>query len=92
MNATSLIEIPDDLAAEAAQVPGLSARLIGFLQAEVSQHRKQQRPHRAQAIEIVKQAKAEAEQMKAAGVTPAEARSEFVKMYVEMIEKLADKP
>ena len=35
MNAFQLAEIPDELAAEAAQVPGLSKRLLNFLRAEV---------------------------------------------------------
>ena len=92
MNATQLADIPDDLAAEAAQVPGLSTRLFSFLRAEVSMHRKRQSRYSAQVREIAQQAKAEAERMKAAGVTPKEACAEFVKMYVELMDKLAAKP
>ena len=89
MNAITLIDIPDDLAAEAAEVPGLRERLVCFLRAEVSLHRRRQSRHSAQAREIVQQAKAEV-----AAVGPlteeakAKARQEFVLFYEELMKKL----
>lgn len=88
MNVNQLVEIPDDLAAEAAQVEGIGARLLCFLRAEVSQNRKRQSLHSAEAREIVRRAREEAEQMRAAGVTREEAMASFEKNYLEILKQL----
>ena len=92
MNALQLVEIPDDLAAEAVQVPGLPERLLSFLRAEVLLHQRRQGRYSAQAREIAQRAMAEAEQMKAGGVTPEQAKSEFGKLYAEISDQIAAKP
>lgn len=92
MNVNQLVEIPDDLAAEAAQVEGIGARLLCFLRAEVSQNRKRQSRHSAEAREIVRRAREEAGKMRAAGVTPEQARAEFATLYTEIIDQISAKP
>ena len=92
MTALHLVEIPDDLAAEAAQVPGIRERLLSFIRAEVSMHRKRQSRHSAQAREIVRRAKEQAEQMKASGVTPEQARAEFARLHSEIMEQVSAEP
>lgn len=91
MSITELADIPEDLAAEAAQVPGINTRLRFFLRAEISQHKKRQRQHSEQAKEVVRQAHAEAERLRAAGVTPEQARAEFTTLYQEMMDQIAEK-
>ena len=91
MSIHQLVDIPDDLAAEAAQVPGLHLRLLSFLRAEIAQNRKRQRQHSEQAREIVRQAHAEAEKLKAAGMTPEQARAEFSVLHQEVMEQIAAK-
>jgi len=82
-----LVDIPDDLAAEAAQVPGIHVRLLSFLRAEIAQNRRRQR----QVREVVRQAHAEAEKLKAAGMTPEQARAEFSALHQEVMEQIAAK-
>lgn len=89
MSITQLADIPDDLAAEAAQVPGIHTRLISFLRAEIAQNRRRQNQHSEQVREIVKQAHAEAEKLKAAGMTPKEARAEFSALHKQVMDQIA---
>ncbi len=91
MSIHQLVDIPDDLAAEAAQVPGIHVRLLSFLRAEIAQNRRRQRQHSEQAREVVRQAHAEAEKLKAAGVTPDQARAEFLALYKEVVAQIAAK-
>ena len=86
-----LAEIPDDLAAEAAKVPGLPERLIGFLRAEVSQHSREQRPFRVQAKDLVRQAQEDAVGLNSTGVTPEQARAEFFDLYLEVMDEVSKK-
>ncbi len=85
MSITQLADIPDDLAAEAAQVPGIHTRLISFLRAEIAQNRRRQSQHSEQVREIVRQSHAEAEKLKAAGMTPEQAWAEFSAPHKEVI-------
>lgn len=92
MSIHQLVDIPDDLAAEAAQVPGLRVRLLSFLRSEIAQNRRRQRQHSEQAREVVRQVHAEAEQLKAAGVMPDQARAEFSVLYKEVMDQIGAKP
>ncbi len=89
MSVIELADIPEELAAEAAQVPGINTRLRFFLRAEISQHRKRQRQHGSHAKEIVQRAKEEAEQLRAAGMTPEQAKAEFVQLHREIVDQIA---
>jgi hypothetical protein len=87
-NILQLADIPDDLAAEVAKLPDFPARLIGFLRTEVSRHRQDQRPFGAQAKEIVKQAREEADRLAASGMTPDQARTEFTDLYLKVMPRI----
>ena len=89
MNAAPFIDLPDDLIADAAQVPGLRMRLMSFLRAEVTQHRKRQSLHSLQAREIVRQAREEVAEMEP--LTESEkvkAKKEFVVFYDKLMTQL----
>jgi hypothetical protein len=89
MNAAPFTDIPDDLIADAAQVPGLRIRLISFLRAEVTQHRKRQNMHSLQAREIVRQAREEVAKMEPlAEDEKAQAKKEFVVFYERLMNQL----
>ncbi|NLT71285.1 MAG: hypothetical protein GXX91_11405 [Verrucomicrobiaceae bacterium] len=89
MSITSIADIPEDLAAEAAQVEGLQERLILWLRAEVTQDKKRKSRHSSQAREIVHQAMDRAEGMKAAGFDREEAMARFQKNYDSIIEQIS---
>lgn len=89
MSIHQLADIPDDLAAEATQVPGIQVRLVSFLRAEIAQNRRRQRQHSEQAREMARKGHAEAEKLKAAGVTPDQARAEFSAFHQEVMAQLA---
>ncbi|HBJ82786.1 MAG TPA: hypothetical protein DDZ88_02705 [Verrucomicrobiales bacterium] len=91
-NILQLAEIPDDLAAEAAQVPGLPVRLVSFIRAEVSQHNRRKARKSMEARKLVEQAMAEAEEMKKSGVTVEQARKDFARVYEEIMSKIEEKP
>ena len=88
INAHQLAEIPDELAAEAAQVPGLSKRLLSFLRAEVSQHRRRQSRYSAEAQQLAQASSEQACALKAAGMKPEEARAQFGKLYIEVMNDI----
>lgn len=83
------IEIPDDLALEAAGVPGLRERLLSFLKAEVLLHKREKSQRSTQAQELVSQALQDAERMREEGMTRERARAEFAKLYKEVVEYTA---
>ena len=87
-NALHLAEIPDELAAEAAQVPGLPKRLLNFLRAEVSQHRRRQSRYSPEAQQIAQASAEQAAALQAARMKPADARAEFASLYSEVINGL----
>lgn len=89
MNAAPFTDIPDDLIADAAQVPGLRIRLMSFLRAEVTQHRKRQNMHSLQAREIVRQAREEVAKMEPLTEDEkAQAKKEFVVFYERLMNQL----
>jgi hypothetical protein len=92
MTAFPIIELPDDLASAAAEVPDLQKRLVHFIRAEVSLHRRKQRKRSPEVVHAVKKAMEMAGQMQAAGFKPEQARAEFVTEYIDMMESLSNKP
>ncbi|MCB1227988.1 MAG: hypothetical protein KDK99_19435 [Verrucomicrobiales bacterium] len=88
MKLLSMVDIPDDLAAEAAQVEGLQDRLIFWLRAEVTQDRKRKSRYSAQAQEIVRGAIERAEKMKAEGFDREAAMDRFEESYGEILDQL----
>ena len=92
MSIADIAEIPSDLATEAAQVPGIGVRLISFLRAEIAQNQKRLRRHSEEARELVREAQAEAEKLKAAGMTPEQARADFLVHYNEIMNQISAKP
>lgn len=92
MTAFPQIEIPDELALEAEAVPGLRERLLCFLRAEISLHKRRQSKRSPEVLEIVKRARERAAEMRGTGVTPEQARADFLQHSVEMMDHLAEKP
>lgn len=89
MNVAPFMDIPDDLIADAAQVPGLRLRLMSFLRAEVTLHRKRQSLHSLQAREIVRQAREEvAEMPPLTDDEKAKERVEFIAFYEKLMTQL----
>ena len=87
-----LTQIPDDLAAEAAQVPGLPQRLLSFIRAEVSQHHRRRVKRSMEVEQLSREIEAEAEEMKNKGVTPEQAKKEFLELYDQMVKELECRP
>lgn len=88
MSITSLVDIPEDLAAEAAQVEGLPQRLIFWLRAEITQDKKRKSRHSAQAKEIVSRARERAQKEPMTEEEKEAARSTFVERYEQMLAGL----
>ncbi len=86
MTTFALPELPPDLAARAAEVPGLDVRLLMFIRQEVALHERRQSRYSAEAKEIVRQAKARAGELKQEGLTPERSREEFRELYKSLIE------
>ncbi len=74
-----------DLAAKAAEVPGLSTRLLLFIRQEVALHEKRQSRYSAQAKEIRRQAKEMAAEHPMSDEEKAEARRTFAQRYEHLI-------
>jgi hypothetical protein len=89
MTAFPTIELPDDLALAAAEVPGLNERLVRFIRAEVSIHRKKQRKRSPEVLEAIKKAQ---EEVAARGPLSeeekAQAKKDFVAFYEELVTQL----
>lgn len=88
MSITSLVDIPEDLAAEAAKVEGLPQRLIFWLRAEVTQDKKRKSRYSAQAEEIVRKAKERIQNQPMTEMEKEAARSSFMERYEQMMEGL----
>ncbi len=88
MTAFALPELPPDLAAKAAEVPGLDVRLLMFIRQEVALHERRQSRYSVQAREIVRQAEEQAAAEKDSGVSVEERRAEFLKLYEKIIDQI----
>lgn len=88
MSIAEIADIPADLAEEAARVPGIGVRLVSFLRAEIAQNQKRLRRHSQEARELVEQAKAEAEKVKAEGITREQVMESFEKNYFDILKQL----
>ncbi|MBK8038819.1 MAG: hypothetical protein IPK22_17060 [Verrucomicrobiaceae bacterium] len=88
MSIAEIADIPADLAEEAARVPGIGVRLVSFLRAEIAQNQKRLRRHSQEARELVEQAKAEAEKLKAEGITREQVMESFEKNYFDILKQL----
>jgi predicted nucleic acid-binding Zn-ribbon protein len=88
MSIAEIADIPADLAEEAARVPGIGVRLVSFLRAEIAQNQKRLRRHSQEARELVEQAKAEAEKLKADGITREQVMESFEKNYFDILKQL----
>jgi len=90
MNATlaSLIELPADLSEKAREVPGLQERLLRFIKMEVAMNERRQLRHSPEAVDLVKRARALAEQRKAEGVDRAEGMKAFEQNFAEITQAL----
>lgn len=92
MSAFALPELPPDLAAKAAEVPGLDVRLLMFIRQEVALYERRQSRYSAEAREILKQAKADAAAEKDSGVPFEERRAEFLKLYESILNRIPATP
>ena len=64
--------IPDDLAAQAAQVPGLERRVAQYIKLEVIQHQQRQQRYRPETLALVERARQKAAERAANGFDAAE--------------------
>jgi hypothetical protein len=85
MNASVLPELPPDLAARAAAVPGLSFRLLHFIRQEVALYERRQSRYSPHAKEIVRQATALAQASPMSEADKAEARRTFAARFETLI-------
>jgi hypothetical protein len=85
MSAFVIPELPPDLAAKAAEVPGLDVRLLLFIRQEVALHERRQSRYSAEAREILKQAKADAAANPMTEDEKAEARRTFAERYAHLL-------
>jgi len=92
MSAFVIPELPPDLAAKAAEVPGLDVRLLMFIRQEVSLHEKRQSRYSAEAREILRQAKEDAAAEKDSDVPVEERRAEFLKLYESILNRIPTDP
>ena len=65
--------------------------MVQFIRAEVSVHRRKQSKRSPDVLEAVKKAREMADTLRAAGVTPEQARAEFVTDYLQMMGPPGDK-
>lgn len=89
MSVPLTIDLPPDLAAKAAEIPGLLIRLRLFIRAEITQHEKRERRHSAEARALVDRAYQRAEELKAAGVTAEQARAGFAETYERVLHQIS---
>lgn len=90
MSVTLSIDLPEDLAAQAAQLEGLPQRLASWLRAEVSLDTQKRSPHHAVAKEIVQHAMERAARSPMTETEKEAARATFVDRYETMIAGLKD--
>ena len=88
MSVPLTIDLPPDLAAKAAEIPGLATRLRLYIRAEITQHEKRQRRYSAEALALVECAYRRAEELKAAGITPEQARASFAESYGKILPQI----
>ncbi|MCB1225942.1 MAG: hypothetical protein KDK99_09055 [Verrucomicrobiales bacterium] len=90
MNAmlNTLIDLPADLSEKALAVPGLQDRLLRFIKMEVAMNERRQQRYSPEALALVKRARAQAEERKAAGVDRAEGMKAFERNFAEITEAL----
>jgi hypothetical protein len=90
MNATltHFIELPADLSEKARTVPGLQERLLRFIKMEVAMNERRQQRYSAEALALVKRARALAEKRKADGIDRAESMKAFERNFSEITEAL----
>lgn len=89
MSVPLTIDLPPDLAAKAAEIPGLLVRLRLFIRAEITQHEKRQRRHSAEARALVDRAFQRADEMKVTGVTSGQARTGFAETYEKVMQQIS---
>ena len=85
MTAFALPELAPDLAAKAAEVPGLDVRLLMFIRQEVALHERRQSRYSAEAREILRQAKADAAANPMTDEEKTEARRTFADRYTHLL-------
>ena len=90
MNATltHFIELPADLSEKARTVPGLQERLLRFIKMEVAMNERRQQRYSAEALALLKRARARAENRKADGIDRAESMKAFERNFSEITEAL----
>ncbi len=80
------IQIPEDIAARAEAVPGLTERVVNFIRMEVAQHEERQRRFSPETLALVERARLTAERRKAEGFNRKAAMAEFEERYLRLTE------
>jgi hypothetical protein len=75
------IPIPEELLPEANAIPDLQERVARFIKSEISRRQLQRKRYGADILQLVDQAFAEADQLKANGFSPAIARQEISQIH-----------
>jgi hypothetical protein len=80
------LKIPDDLAAQASLIPGLSDRVARFIQLEIVQYEQRMKRFSPATIDLVNKAKTRAQSQRAAGCDVDEIKKNFERHLDELTE------
>lgn len=80
------IQIPDDIAARAEAVPGLSERVVNYIRMEVARHEERQRRFSPETLALVERARQTAEVRRAEGYNREAAMAGFEERYRRLTE------
>ncbi len=80
------LKIPDDLAAKASQIPGLSERVARFIQLEIIQYEQRRKRFHPETLDLIAKARRNAEALQAAGHNVDETKQSFDQHLRELTE------
>ncbi len=87
-NPPDLLELPADLLAKAAEVPGLPERLLRFIRLEVAMDERRRQRRSPEVLALMQRARERAAKRQAAGIERAEAMRDFHANYTAIVEAL----
>lgn len=80
------LKIPEDLAAQANQIPGLSDRLARFIKLEIVQHEQRLKRFHPETLDLVARARQNAETQRASGYNLDEIKRSFDRHLQDLTE------
>jgi len=87
-NPPDLLELPADLLAKAAEVPGLPERLLRFIRLEVAMDERRRQRRSPEVLALMQRAHERAAKRQAAGIERAEAMRDFHANHTAIVEAL----